>query len=96
MNVTEKIKFKVNYLETDVNIILKYEIESIIVFLLLSIRSKRLVVPVVQWDLPPLFGSKQRRLCERQQGDSQHKGPQKGQEEGHTSNLQKTGYLRIF
>jgi len=27
MNVTEKIKFKVNYLETDVNIILKYEIE---------------------------------------------------------------------
>ena len=28
MNVTEKIKFKVNYLETDVNIILKYEIES--------------------------------------------------------------------
>lgn len=27
MNITEKIKFKVNYLETDVNIILKYEIE---------------------------------------------------------------------
>jgi len=27
MNVAKKIKFKVNYLEADVNIILKYEIE---------------------------------------------------------------------